>query len=72
MHIWGVYVLCGRGFCPGGDCPGRGGFRPGDVVRGGGVAESGNSRNKLAADAILDFYVNVNNSGTTHPIVTKF
>jgi hypothetical protein len=26
----------------------------------------------MAADAILDFYAKLNNSGTVHPIVTKF
>ena len=26
----------------------------------------------MAADAILDFYAKLNNSGTIHPIVTKF
>jgi hypothetical protein len=26
----------------------------------------------MAADAILDFYAKLNNSGTMHPIVTKF
>ena len=26
----------------------------------------------MAADAILDFYATLNNSGTIHPIVTKF
>ena len=30
-----------------------------------------NSENKLAADAILDFHTNLNNSGSIHPIVIK-
>jgi len=34
--------------------------------------ENGSSENKMAADAILDFYAKLNNSGTIHPIVTKF
>ena len=30
-----------------------------------------NSENKMAADAILDFHTNLNNSGSIHPIVIK-
>jgi len=34
-------------------------------------SETGNCENKMAADAILDFYAKLNNSGTTHQIVNK-
>jgi hypothetical protein len=35
-------------------------------------SETGNSENKMAADAILDFNAKLNNSVTIYPIVTKF